>query len=126
VQRRPVVVRDETRLVGLVWRLCRAVRGLVLTDQRLRAALQEPPTALAGLNPASRTQATTTPTTERVIRAFRNLTGTVVTGAGWEQRPGSSLNDTQQQILALVGLPSDLYARLGRPPGNFALQMRES
>jgi len=122
---RPVFVRDETRIAGLVWLLCLALRMLVLTEQRLRTAIQNQGTALVGLNPASRTQATTTPTTERVIRAFRNLTVTVVTGAGWEQRHVSSLNDTQEQILALLGLPSDLYARLGQPSGNLALQMRE-
>ena len=122
---RPVFVRDETRIAGLVWLLTLALRVLVLTEQRLRAALQEQQTALVGLNPASRTQATDKPTTERVIRAFRNLTVTVVTGAGWEQRHVSSLNDTQQQILALFGLPSDLYTRLGQSPGNLALQMRE-
>ena len=122
---RPVFLRDETRLAGLVWLLCLAVRMLVLTEQRLRTAVQEQGAELVGLNPASRTQATTQPTTERVIRAFRNLTVTVVTGDGWEQRHISSLNQTQQQILALLGLPSDLYARLGLPPGNLALQMRE-
>jgi transposase len=123
---RPVFVRDETRIAGLVWLLCLALRVLVLTEQRLRAAIQEQGAELVGLNPASRTQTTTTPTTERVIRAFRHLTVTVVTGAGWEQRHVSSLNATQQHILALLGLPSDLYARLGQPPGNLALQMRES
>jgi transposase len=122
---RPVFVRDERRIAGLVWLLCLAVRVLVLTEQRLRAALQEQGAELVGLNPASRTQATTQPTTERVIRAFRNLTVTVVTGEGWEQRHVSSLNQTQQQILGLLGLPSDLYARLGQLPGNLALQMRE-
>jgi transposase len=122
---RPVFLRDERRIAGLVWLLCLAVRVLVLTEQRLRAALQEQSAELVGLNPASRTQATTQPTTERVIRAFRNLTVTVVTGDRWEQRHISSLNQTQQQILALLGLPSDLYARLGLPPGNLALQMRE-
>jgi len=125
LQLRPVFVRDETRIAGLVWLLCLALRILVLTEQRLRTAIQHQGTTLVGLNPASRTQATTTPTTERVIRAFRNLTVTVVTGEGWEQRHVSSLNDTQEQILALLGLPSDLYARLGQPPGNLALQMRE-
>lgn len=118
LQLRPVFVRDETRLAGLVWLLCLALRVLVLTEQRLRRALQEQGQALVGLNPASRTQATTTPTTERVIRAFGNLTVTLVTGAGWEQRHVSSLNDTQQQILALLGLPSDLYTRLGSSSTN--------
>lgn len=122
---RPVFLRDETRIAGLVWLLCLALRVLILTEQRLRTALQEQGAELVGLNPASHTQATTQPTTERVIRAFRNLTATVVTGEGWEQRHISSLNQTQQQILDLLGLPPDLYARLGRPPGNLALQMRE-
>ena len=115
---RPIFVRDERRIAGLVWLLCLAVRVLVLTEQRLRAAVQNQDRALVGLNPASRTQATTQPTSERVIRAFRNLTITVVTGAGWEQRHVSSLNPTQQQILDLLGLPSDLYARLGRSSAN--------
>ena len=121
---RPVFVRDETRIAGLVCLVCLALRVLVLTEQRLRTAMQEQSIELAGLNPASRTQ-TTTPTTERVIRAFRNLTVTVVHGVGWAQRHVSALNTTQQQILALFGLPSDLYARLGLSPGNVALQMRE-
>jgi transposase len=122
---RPVFLRNERRIAGLVWLLCLALRVLTLTEQRLRTALQEQGAELVGLNPASRTQTTAQPTTERVIRAFRNLTVTVVTGAGWEQRHVSSLNQTQQQILTLLGLPSDLYARLGLPPGNLALQMRE-
>lgn len=125
LQLRPVFVRDERRIAGLVWLLCLALRILVLTEQRLRMALHEQSAELVGLNPASRTQATTQPTTERVIRAFRNLTVTVVTGVGWEQRHVSSLNQTQEQILALLGLPADLYARLGLLPGNLALQMRE-
>jgi transposase len=125
LQLRPVFVRDETRIAGLIWLLCLALRVLVLTEQRLRAAIADQGTRVVGLNPASRTQATTAPTAERVIRAFRNLTVTIVTGAGWEQRHVSSLNDTQQQILTLLGIPSDLYARLGRVSGNVALQMRE-
>jgi len=122
---RPVFLRDETRIAGLVWLLCLALRVLTLTEQRLRTALQNQDAALVGLNPASRTQAITQPTTERVIRAFRNLTVTVVTGEGWEQRHVSSLNQTQQQILDLLGLPPDLYARLSLPPRNLALRMRE-
>lgn len=122
---RPLFVRDERRIAGLVWLLCLALRVLVLTEQRLRAAMQAQDLELVGLNPASRTQATAQPTTERVIRAFRNLTVTVITGAGWEQRHISPLNQTQQQILDLLELPPDLYTRLGLPPGNLALQMRE-
>jgi transposase len=125
LQLRPLFVRDEQRISGLVWLMCLALRVLVLTEQRLRTAIQEQGRELVGLNPASRTQATRQPTTERVIRAFRNLTVTVVAGVGWEQRHVSALNDTQEQILNLLGLPSDLYARLGQQSANLVLQMRE-
>ncbi len=79
LQLRPVFLRNETRIAGLVWLLCLALRVLTLTEQRLRTALQEQGAELVGLNPASRTQTTAQPTTERVIQAFRNLTVTVVT-----------------------------------------------
>jgi transposase len=115
---RPVFLRNEQRIAGLVWLLCLALQVLTLTEQRLRARLQERGEELAGLNPASRTQRTTRPTSERVLAVFRNLTVTVVRGDGWQQHHVSSLNDTQQQILALLDLPSDLYARLAYPPGN--------
>lgn len=126
LQLRPVYLRDERRIAGLVWLLCLALRVLTLTEQRLRASLQERGEELAGLNPASRTQRTRQPTTERVVAVFGNLTVTMVMGDGWEQHHVSSLNDTQQQILALLGLPPDLYARLGWPPGNLLQQMPES
>jgi len=126
LQLRPVYLRDERRIAGLVWLLCLALRVLTLTEQRIRASLQEREEEVAGLNPASRTQRTKLPTTERVLAVFGNLTVTVVIGDGWEQHHVSSLNDTQQQILALLALPPDLYARLGWPPGNLVPQMPES
>jgi transposase len=122
---RPIYLRDETRIAGLIWLLCLALRVLTLTEQRLRTALQERGEELVGLNPASRTQTTGLPTTERVIAAFCNLTVTHVRGEGWEQRHISSLNRTQQQILDLLELPPDLYTRLGAPLVNLALHMRE-
>jgi len=126
LQLRPVYLRDEQRIAGLVWLLCLALRVLTLTEQRLRASLQERSEELAGLNPASRTQRTKLPTSERVLAVFGNLTVTVVIGDGWEQHHVTSLNDTQQHILALLDLPPDLYACLGWPPGNLIPQMPES
>jgi hypothetical protein len=47
---------------------------LTLTEYRLRTALAERGEELAGLNPASRTQSTACPTTERVLDAFTSIT----------------------------------------------------
>ena len=57
----PVFVRDETRIMGLVWLQCLALRVLVLTEQRLRTAMQAQGQVLVGLNPASQTHATSAP-----------------------------------------------------------------
>jgi hypothetical protein len=122
---RPLYLRDETRIAGLIWLLCVALRVLTLTEYRLRSALQLRAEELAGLNPASRTQTTAQPTTERVIAAFGNLTLTVLTQDGIEQHHVSPLNRTQQQILDLLGLPPDLYAGLGALSGNLFPQLRE-
>jgi transposase len=107
---RPVYLRDEQRIAGLVWLLCLALRVLTLTEFRLRSELQRTQQALLGLNPAVPSQPTTRPTTERVLHAFRNLTLFYT-----ETRPAAfmpDLSETQRTILALLNFPSDLYSRL--------------
>lgn len=118
LQIRPLYLRSDIRIAGLVWLLCLALRVLTLTEHRLRTALTERQEAIVGLNPASRTQATTRPTTERVLAAFDNLTLTVLDGPPGYQWHVSPLNETQQHILSLLSLPPDLYVRLTRHTTN--------
>jgi transposase len=126
LQIRPVYLRDEQRIKGLLWLLCLALRVLVLTEQRLRTALEERQEGLVGLNPASRKQATQRPTTERVLAVFRNITLTTIDGAEVMQRHVSPLTRTQQHILDLLKLPPDLYDRLTEPILNSAHHLPES
>lgn len=125
LQIRPVYLRDEQRIAGLLWLLCLALRVLTLTEYRLRVALTERNEDLAGLNPASRTQTTRRPTTERVIAAFGNLTLTTVASNGEGQRYVSPLNAAQRHILVLLKLPADLYDRLAGPVPNLIHYLRE-
>ena len=125
LQIRPVYLRHEQRIAGLLWLLVLALRVLVLTEQRLRARLAERQEALTGLNPASRAQATHRPTTERVLAAFGNITLTTMDGAGLAHRHVSPLNRTQQHILDLLDLPPDLYGRLAEAEPNSVLHLRE-
>ena len=125
LQIRPVYLRDEQRIVGLLWLLVLALRVLVLTEQRLRARLEEREEGITGLNPASRTQATVRPTTERVFAAFGNITLTTIDGPGLTHRHVSPLNRTQQHILDLLDLPTDLYDRLAESEPNSVLHLRE-
>ncbi len=125
LQIRPVYLRDEGRIAGLLWLLVLALRVLVLTEQRLRMRLDEREEALTGLNPGSRTQATQRPTSERVIAAFGNITLTTIDGPGLTHRHISPLNSTQQHILHLLSLPADLYDRLVESTPNSVHHLRE-
>jgi transposase len=122
---RPVYLREEHRIAGLLWLLCLALRVLTLTEHRLRTALAERAEELAGLNPASRTQRTSRPTTERVLDAFTPLTLTTIETAEGSYHHVTPLNATQRHILALLQLPEDLYERLARPTINRVLHLRE-
>jgi transposase len=112
LQIRPLYLREEQRISGLLWLLSLALKVLTLTEYRLRTALAQRNEQLAGLNPASRTQKTNTPTTERVIAAFSNITLTTIIEENFTHRHVSALNSTQQHILLLLGLPLDLYQGL--------------
>jgi transposase len=125
LQIRPVYLRDERRIAGLLWLLTLALRVLTLTEYRLRVALTERDEAVAGLNPGSRTQTTRRPTTERVIAAFDNLTLTTLVSDSTCQRYVTPLNATQRQLLILLKLPADLYDRLAAPVPNFVHHLRE-
>jgi transposase len=121
---RPVYVRDEQRIIGLTWILTLALRVLTLTEHRLRTTLTQRHEVLVGLNPASRTQATQRPTTERILQAFQNITLTMIHGP-LAQRHVSPLSDTQHHVLELLQLPFDLYARLATPSPKPLFNLRE-
>jgi hypothetical protein len=122
---RPVYLRDEQRIAGLLWLLCLALRVLTLTEYRVRTALLERQETLVGLNPASRRQATLRPTTERVIAAFANITRTTITLPEGCHAHVTRLNTTQRHILILLKLPADLYERLVAPLPNLEYHLRE-
>ena len=125
LQIRPVFLRDEQRMVGLLWLLCLALRVLTLTEHRLRTALADRHEELVGLHPARRTETTARPTTERVIAAFSSITLTIIRSGGECYHHVTPLNTTQRHILALLQLPADLYERLAQRSSNLVLYLRE-
>lgn len=113
LQIRPVYLHDEQRISGLTWLLTLALRVLTVVEYRLRTALRQRGETLVGVNPAAPTHATQRPTTERVLHAFHNITRTHIIHAGQTYAHVTPLTPLQEQILALLRLPADLYARLG-------------
>lgn len=122
---RPVYLRDEQRLSGLLWLLCLALRVLTLVEYRVRAALSARQETLVGLNPGAPRQATSRPTTERLVEAFDNITLTCLGSGHVSFRHVPALSSLQQQILQLLRLPADLYAQLGSGAANCSFNLRE-
>ncbi len=99
-------------MIGLIHLLTLSLRGLTLIEFVVRRQLKTSSTVLAGLYPEQPQKTTQTPTAERLLRAFSDLTLTFINlrGKSWIHPP--PLTEVQQQIIQLLGLPDDIYSRL--------------
>ena len=122
---RPVFLHDEQRIAGLTWLLFLALRVIVLLEFRLRRQLAQRGEAIVGLNPASKNQSTDRPTTERTLKAFGNITFSIIDLGSVVHYHVTPLTPTQQHILSLLNLSDDIYLRLADPQPKPLLNLRE-
>ncbi len=106
----PLFVQRDDHAIGLIRLLTLAVRLLVLSDYTARRVLAEENGELTGVYAGNPKRGTKRPTTERMLRAFKHITLTVVHINGQTIRHMTPLTDVQQRILKLFGLSSSLYA----------------
>ncbi len=112
---RPVYLQREDHLVGLVRLLSLALRVLTLVEFLVRQQLLDTQDSLTGLYPGNPTLPTLRPTTERLLRAFQNITLTFIHTSDHSLIHLSPLSALQSRILALIGLPDSIYTSLTRP-----------
>jgi hypothetical protein len=74
--------------------------------------LQEQKKELAGLYAGNPKRRTNQPTTEHVLKAFDEVTLTIVSTSSFVQRHITPLSSLQQQILSLLGLTPAIYSQL--------------
>jgi transposase len=112
---RPLLLRSDQRIWGLLRILVIALRALTLLEFVARRQLAAQPTPLPGLYAGNPKRTTQQPTAERLLRAFDDLTWYRVTDGPltWEQV--TPLSDLQQRILDLLGLSEAVYTQLARP-----------
>jgi transposase len=122
---RPVFLHDDQRICGLTWLLFLALRVIVLFEFRLRRELTRREEKIVGLNPASKTQATDQPTTERLLKAFGNITFSIVQQGEMTYHHVTPLTSIQEQILSLLNLPNDIYLRLAHSQPKPLFNLRE-
>ncbi len=108
----PLYLDRDDHVTGLIRLLSLALRVLTLVEFQVRRRLAQEQRTLAGLYAGQPTRATARPTTERLLAAFKEIALTVLHTPQHTLRHLPSLTPLQQQILALLDLPPDLYHRL--------------
>jgi transposase len=107
----PMYLHREDHAKGLVRLLSLGLRILTLLEFTVQEHLSQQQARLAGLYPGNPKQTTARPTAERLLKAFENLTLTIIEQPQHRLVFITPLSELQQQILALLGFSVDIYAR---------------
>jgi transposase len=110
----PLFVKLNDQSEGLTYLLTLGVRVLTVMEFVLRRSLQTEQTTLPGLHPENKTRLTDKPTAERILKAFADVSLTIIKHAVGEEilRRLTSLSGVQEDILQRLGLGASLYRQL--------------
>ena len=87
---------------------------LTVTEFVLRRSLETEQARLPGLHPENKQKRTDTPTAERILKAFSDVSLTIIKQAAGEEilRRLTPLSAVQEDILQRLGLGAALYRQL--------------
>lgn len=108
----PLFVKRDDQVVGLTRLLSLAVRVLTLMEFVVRRALAEQQRVLAGLYLDSSRKTTAKPTAERLLRVFSHIKLITITFPESVVHQVTGFSAVHQEIIDLLGFPSDLYTSL--------------
>ena len=97
---------------GLIRLLTIGLRLLTLVEFQVRRALFLEQSSLAGLYVGNPKRATTQPTTERILAAFKEITLVLFDSGSEIVAHLNPLSPLQQKILQLLNFPLEIYTRL--------------
>ena len=109
---RPIFVRRDEAIIGLTRLMALALRILTLIEFVVQRSLQKAQETLAGLVPGNPKIATATPTTERLLHAFNEITLSVIHLGEQTIRHITPLTSLQYRILLLLKFSDSLYTDL--------------
>src|SRR5919205_874783 len=110
----PLFVKRNEQIEGLTYLLTLGVRVLTVTEFVLRQSLEPAQASLPGLHPENKRKMTDTPTAERILKAFADISLTIIKNAVGEDilRRLTPLSGVQEDILQRLGLGTTLYRQL--------------
>ncbi len=110
----PLFVKLNEQIEGLTYLLTLGVRVVTVTEFVLRRSLETAQASLPGLHPENKQKMTDTPTAERILKAFSDISLTIIKNAAGEEilRRLTPLSGLQEDILQRLGLGPTLYGQL--------------
>jgi transposase len=108
----PLFVKRDDQVIGLTNLLSIAVRFLTLLEFVVRRQLKQNQEQLVGLIENNPKKGINNPTTERLLKAFADVTLTIVRAPGQIIRHVTPLSALQIRILELLGLSPGVYIQL--------------
>jgi transposase len=110
----PLFVKLNEQIEGLTYLLTLGVRVLTVTEFVLRRSLETEQGRLPGLHPENKQKMADKPTAERILKAFADISLTIIKNAAGEDilRRLTPLSGLQNDILQRLGLGAALYGQL--------------
>jgi transposase len=105
VQIAPLFVKLNEQIEGLTYLLTLGVRVLTVMEFVLRRSLEQAQASLPDLHPENKQKVTDKPTAERILKAFSDVSLTIIKSAAGEE--------ILCQLTPLSGLQEDILQRLG-------------
>lgn len=102
----PMYLQNENRIIGLMFILTIALRLFTLIEYVVRRSLLDADKHIAGLYEGNPRRTTERPSSEQLLKAFRNITFYWFPDGTTHMTP---LNALQQKILALMNIPESIY-----------------
>jgi transposase len=114
----PLFVKLNEQIEGLTYLLTLGVRVLTVTEFVLRRSLETEQARLPGFHPENKQKMTDKPTAERILKAFSDISLTIIKTAAEEDilRRLTPLSGLQKDILQRLGLGAALYGQLEIQP----------
>jgi hypothetical protein len=107
-------VKRDDQIEGLTYLLTLGIRVLTVMEFVLRRSLQNDQVKLPGLHPENRQKHTDTPTAERLLKAFADVSLIMLKTIAGEDLlcQLTPLSEVQREILQRLGLGVSLYQQL--------------
>jgi transposase len=108
----PMYLQSDERATGLIHLLSIGLRILTLIEYQARKRLADSDEKLSGIYAGNPKRATSHPTTEAMLQAFKGIYLSVVTIGEQVLYHVTPLSDVQAKILSLLDFPIDIYTQL--------------